>query len=82
MPPASNALLSTGQDAVDFNRPLSFDTSKVTTMEDMFNVRSARALHPLVALRTLARPAPRTATAHTLAPPSPRAADLACPLFG
>ena len=46
MPLASNALLSTGQDAVDFNRPLSFDTSKVTTMYDMFNVSSARALHP------------------------------------
>jgi len=27
-----------------FNQLLSFDTSKVTTMQGMFNVRSARAL--------------------------------------
>jgi hypothetical protein len=43
-------LLSTRQDARAFNQPLSFDTSKVTTMTSihggMFAVRSARALGP------------------------------------
>ena len=29
-----------------FNQPLSFDTSKVTTMQQMFYVRSAHALAP------------------------------------
>ena len=82
-PPALNALLSTGQGASAFNESLSFDTASVTTMYQMFRVRSARAPHPLVALRTLARPAPCTATSpHTLAPPSARAADLVCPPFG
>jgi len=37
-------LLSTRQLAWAFNQPLSFDTSKVTTMHAMFQVRSARAL--------------------------------------
>jgi len=37
--------LSTRQGASAFNQPLSFDTSKVTTMEAMFAVRSARALN-------------------------------------
>ena len=43
-PPASNALLSTPQDASAFNQPLSLDTSSVTDMKSMFSVRSARAL--------------------------------------
>ena len=38
-------LLSTRQLAWAFNQPLSFDTSKVTTMHAMFWVRSARALN-------------------------------------
>ena len=38
------------QHAHKFNQPLSFDTSKVTTMHGMFYVRSARAL-ALPALR-------------------------------
>ena len=38
--------LSTRQLATKFNQPLSFDTSKVTTMDRMFEVRSARALPP------------------------------------
>ena len=42
--PASYALLSTRQYAAAFNQPLSFDTSSVTTMRDMFVVRSAHAL--------------------------------------
>jgi len=39
-------LPSTRQLATAFNQPLSFDTSKVTTMKFMFYVRSARALTP------------------------------------
>jgi len=35
--------LSIRQSASAFNQPLSFDTSSVTTMEYMFQVRSARA---------------------------------------
>ena len=46
LPPASNALLSTRQRALAFNQPLSFDTSSVTTMTNMFSVRSPRALGP------------------------------------
>ena len=42
--PASHARLSTLQGASAFNQELSFDTSKVTTMEYMLMVRSARAL--------------------------------------
>ena len=37
---------STRQHAHAFNQPLSFDTSKVTDMGRMFQVRSARALAP------------------------------------
>ena len=37
------ALLLTRQDAEAFNQPLSFDTSKVTSMNKMFVVRSWRA---------------------------------------
>ena len=44
--PASHARLSTRQKASAFNQPLSFDTSKVTDMGFMFDVRSARALAP------------------------------------
>jgi hypothetical protein len=45
-PPASPALPSTRQGASAFNQPLSFDTSSVTNMGDMFYVRSAHALGP------------------------------------
>ena len=38
------------QNALAFNQPLSFDTSSVTNMIRMFNVRSARALWPPRAL--------------------------------
>ena len=41
---ASYALLSTRQYASVFNQPLSFDTSSVTDMRYMFEVRSAHAL--------------------------------------
>ena len=39
-------LPSTRQEASAFNQPLSWDTTKVTTMQGMFYVRSARALAP------------------------------------
>jgi hypothetical protein len=39
-------LPSTRQNARAFNQPLSFDTSKVTNMFEMFQVRPARALAP------------------------------------
>jgi hypothetical protein len=59
-------LPSTRQYAHAFNQPLSFDTSKVTHMGDMFIVRSARAL----TLTTWFRPSPVhaacAATASTL----------------
>ena len=38
--------LLTRQGALAFNQPLDFDTSKVTSMNRMFFVRSARALAP------------------------------------
>jgi hypothetical protein len=45
--PASHVPLpSTRQKAYAFNQPLSLDTSKVTDMQSMFYVRSARALAP------------------------------------
>ena len=44
----SYALLPTRQRASAFNQPLSFDTSSVTDMSNMFQVRSAReSLGPL-----------------------------------
>ena len=65
--------LSTRQGAVAFNQPLSFDTSKVTTMSTMFAVRSTRALAPdpsWVLARALHAPPPP----HGLTPPGPHAA--------
>ena len=67
--PASNACSSTRQSAHEFNQPLSWDTSSVTIMYDMFVVRFVwapttfnRAL-PLHAARYpcphVSRPAPR-----------------------
>ena len=65
------ALLSTRQGAWAFNQPLSFDTSSVTYMNNMFVVRSAPTLPPqalvrpsLCALLALPRP-------HALPPPGP-----------
>eukprot|EP00964_Phaeocystis_antarctica_P086061 scaffold54446_cov43-Phaeocystis_antarctica.AAC.2 len=45
--PASHASLSTRQGATAFNQPLSFDTSKVSSMEFMFHVRPTPALPPI-----------------------------------
>ena len=44
--PASHALFSTRQGASAFNQPLSFDTSSVTDMVQMFYVRFARPCGP------------------------------------
>ena len=46
MPPAPYARLMTRQSASAFNQPLSFDTSSVTSISDMFYVRSAQAPPP------------------------------------
>ena len=51
--PALHARLSTRQFASVFNQPLSFDTSKVTNMGNMFYVCSARALGPMALSRAL-----------------------------
>ena len=74
-------LPSTRQRTNTFNQPLSFDTSKVTTMKDMFHVRSARALTPsrhgsgLPPCMPLAPPPP-----HALPPPGAHLAPLRmCP---
>ena len=61
MPPASYALLSTWQDALAFNQPLSLDTSQVISMLAMFKVRSAPVLRPISRLAlpcTLLAPPP------------------------
>jgi len=72
--PASHARLSTRQNVYAFNQPLSFDTSKVTNINAMFNVRSARALAPLLSRSILvhaacAAIAPRPLTPHRMCPP-------------
>ena len=48
-PHRMHARLSTRQGARAFNQPLTFDTSKIMSKdyEDMFYVRSARALAPI-----------------------------------
>jgi len=46
LPPHRMPSPSTGQEASAFNQPLSFDSSNVTDMRNMFYVRSARALGP------------------------------------
>jgi len=77
------ALLSTRQGASAFNQPLSLDTSKVTTMQSMFNVRSARALRPPSlktglprACRLIAPPPP-----HAFPPPGAHLAPHCMPLL-
>ena len=62
---SSDASLLNWQQATAFNQPLSFDTSKVTNMYGMLDVRSARALP---------QQAPQLGRAGTLlAPPPPHA---------
>ena len=82
--PASCALLSTRQAASKFNQPLSFDTSSVTDMQQMFQVRSAhtlappslhsRALFPCMPLVRCRRPTPSRPR------PTPRPASYIPPL--
>ena len=48
--PTSHALLSTRQSAAAFNQPVNFDTSRVTNMIAMFQVRSLRVPCPHTAL--------------------------------
>ena len=73
-------LPSTRQRAYAFNQPLSFDTSKVSNMNYMFYVRSARALAPnslesgLPPCMPLAPPPP-----HALPPPGPHLAPHRMP---
>ena len=71
----SHARLSTRQEAKAFNQPLSFDTSKVTDMGGMFNVRSARALPPpalnqAIPRTPLALPSPHALSPHIAHVPS------------
>ena len=65
--PTSHALLSTRQSAAAFNQPVNFDTSRVTNMIAMFQVRSLRVPCAPTALqsRVLRACAPR------LRPPLP-----------
>ena len=60
-------LLSTRQSAPAFNQPLSFDTSSVTDMSDMFYVRSAPAPQPSLRPSLYAPLAPPPL--HALPPP-------------
>ena len=62
--PASYPLLSTRQGASAFNQPLSFDTSSVTDMQGMFEVRSS----PCPALLPICS---RALSCAMLAPPTP-----------
>ena len=75
--PTLHARLSTRQGASAFNQPLSFDTSKVTTMSYMFYVRSARALAPTALSRAL--PVHADCVAATQRPHASRAAPLLTP---
>ena len=68
--PAAVSPCPEGQGASAFNQPLSFDTSSVTNMESMFEVRSTPALFPICsqalhctldAVAPVCWPAPRTA---------------------
>ena len=76
MRPAPYARLMTWQEASAFNQPLSFDTSSVTDMNGMFQVRSAPAPPPLP-IQALACTLPPQA----LAPPCLHAARFQCPPF-
>ena len=74
---ASHARLSTRQGASAFNQPLSFNTSKVTSMQFMFEVRSARALCP----PSLESGHPRARRLHYHHPTRPLNPHRACPPF-
>ena len=78
MPTAPYARLMTRQEASAFNQPLSFDTSSVTYLSDMFRVRSAQARPPLP-IQALACTLLAPLRPHALAPPGPHAARTLCP---
>merc|ERR1719424_1779250 len=76
--PSAYASLSTRQNALAFNQPLSFDTSRVTNMQYMFYVRSSRVPPPAASTvgssaSTLLAPPPPP---HALPPPGPHLAPL------
>jgi len=77
-------LPSTRQYATAFNQPLSFDTSSVTDMREMFFVRSARALGHQALSRATSTCMPLVCHHHTPGRPASRLAPLppriACPL--
>ena len=81
--PLSSALPSTRQNAAAFNQALTFDdTSKVTDMSYMFQVRSARApwlQHSPVLNPTLKRAARAFAASYALPPPEPHLAAQRLP---
>jgi len=68
------ALLSTRQRASAFNQPLSFDTSSVADVGQMFFVRSARALAPPSLESSRAFPVHAACAATTPRPPASRPA--------
>ena len=76
--PAWYALFLTRQGASSFNQPLSFDTSKVTDMGDMFYVRFARASPP-ISSQTLACTFLAPPPLHAFPPPGLHAARLVRP---
>ena len=65
-PHLTSPLLPTRQSASAFNQPLSFDTSSVTTMQGMFQVRSTPVLSPICSRASTARwtPSPPSAIPH------------------
>ena len=82
MLPTLYVLSSTRQGASVFNQPLTFDTSSVTNMSDMFRVRSgvpcprSPQLGPPLHVACAA-----AAASYPLPHPSPHAAHFVCPLF-
>ena len=74
---ASHARFLTRQDAKAFNQPLSFGTSSVTTMHQMFKVRTARALPPPALSQAI--PVHAACTAVAPRPISPRIAYALLP---
>ena len=79
---ASYAPLSTRQQAYAFNQPLSFDTSSVTTMKNMFDVRSARVPWAQPSQSSLPRACHlRHRRPHALPPPGPNLAPHRMPSF-
>ena len=79
-PASAYALLSTRQRAYAFNQPLSFDTSSVTSMHKMFDVRSS----PWPAPNLQSSPPPHAAcaaVARRLPPPGPHLSPHRMPSF-